>query len=65
MKIRRAAKADFLADRFEEECARRGVNPEHPRLEGYVFMDGKVPRLAAGFVTVDFSKPVELYGKIK
>jgi len=46
MKIRRAAKADFLADRFEEECKRRGVNPEHPRLEGYVFMDGEVPRLA-------------------
>jgi len=27
------AKADFLADKFEEECKRRGVNPEHPRLE--------------------------------
>lgn len=39
------AKADFLADKFEEECRRRGVNPEHSRLEGYVIMDGKVPRL--------------------
>lgn len=39
------AKADFLADKFEEECKRRGVNPEHPRLGGYVVMDGKVPRL--------------------
>jgi len=27
------AKADFLADKFEGECKRRGVNPEHPRLE--------------------------------
>jgi len=57
MKIRRAAdfssqvwkykpqgKADFLADKFEEECEERGVNPEHPRLEGYVVVDGKVPR---------------------
>jgi len=40
----RQAKADFLADRFEEECRKRGVNPEHPRLEGYVAMDGIVPR---------------------
>jgi len=46
------AKADFLADKFEEECERRGVNPEHPRLEGYVFMDGKVPRLAVRTTTV-------------
>jgi len=38
------AKADFLADRFEEECRKRGVNPEHLRLEGYVVMDGTVPR---------------------
>jgi len=52
MKIRRAAKVDFLADKFEEECERQGVNPEHPRLEGYVFMDGKVPRLAVRTTTV-------------
>jgi len=46
------AKADFLADKFEEECRRRGVYPEHSRLEGYVFMDGKVPRLAIRTTTV-------------
>jgi len=46
------AKADFLADKFEEECRRRGVYPEHSRLEGYVFMDGKVPRLAVRTTTV-------------
>ena len=39
-------KADFIADKFEEECIKQGVNPEHPRLEGYVVMDRKMPKLA-------------------